>query len=236
LSRVVFFVLAAAVFVAGFFSFLIYERDQVQAQEPVGLGQTASAGALIRYDFNFVEPVYHHELNNNEIGNLKSDGQSSEDGRVSGLTVADFNLDSSYRLDYDHSWMKSEYSLWLEEITVRFAYKSIAVYVTRDFAEGSCAYQVTLDHEKAHVDIHRRLYLKYQQALRQALEKNPVFSDQDHPVTAASLEAGKAQFDQEISSVLDPVFQQFRQELADEQSQLDTPQNYLTLHNQCSSW
>ncbi len=236
MPRALHFILAAGIFVAGFFAFLVYERNQVQAQEPAGLGQTASAGALIRYDFSFAEPVYHHELGNNEIGALKSDGQSSEDGRISGLTLADFILDSSYQLDYDHSWFSSKYFLWLEQVTVHFAYKSLVVYVTRDYDEGTCAYQVTLSHENDHVAIHRRLYLKYQQILRQALEKNPAFSDHDHAVTAASYEEGKAKLDEEISSVLDPIFQQFRQEVADEQGQLDTYQNYVTLHNQCSSW
>jgi hypothetical protein len=230
LNRFLSFFGAFVVFLGAFVGFLTYERGQVQAEEP------AAPGVTILYDFKFAQPAYRYDLNDDQIGSLRSDGQSTEDGRVLGLTVADFDLGSSYRFDYRHSWLDSNYSLWLNEVTVQFGYKSLTVYVTNRYDPNTCAFKTTLSHENDHVNIHRNLYLKYQLILRQAMENNPTLPDEARPFLASSLEEGKAQIERKISAILDPIFQQFRQEVADDQGSLDTPDNYYTLHNQCSDW
>ncbi|HVM31641.1 MAG TPA: hypothetical protein VMU88_00765 [bacterium] len=219
---------AGTFFFGAFFAFAAWERGARAHEGPAPL--------VVLYDFKFPDPVYHYELNADQIGNLRSGGQSSEDGKILGLTVADYDLGSSYRLDYDHSWLASSYKVWLQEVTVQFGYKSLAVYVTNGYAPESCAFKATLSHENDHVGIHRQLYLKYQGILRQALENNSALPDEAHAVMASSLDEGKAMLESRISAILDPIFQRYRQEVADQQGELDTPENYWTLHNQCPEW
>jgi hypothetical protein len=55
-------------------------------------------------------------------------------------------------------------------------------------------------------------------------------------VTVQSLEEGKAKIADLITDVTDPVFDQFQNELSEKQAELDSPENYRELRDQCSNW
>jgi hypothetical protein len=216
-------------------------RQSAQAVSAEGVKTSVAGSAydgtpLIEYDFRPPEPVYSHQLTIPQIEALRPEGQVLENGHVPGITIADFDAGSSYRFNYSHSWFRSQIPLWLESLTVRFSYKSLNVYVTSSYTEGTCQYQEILDHENHHVDIHRQVYLKYQLILRQALENSQALPTFAHPILVSSVEEGQKQLDQIISGILDPVFKQFQDELTQAQGQLDTPESYAALQGSCTSW
>jgi hypothetical protein len=191
---------------------------------------------LIQYDFRPPQPVYSHDLTIPQIEALRPDGQVLENNHIPGITIADFDVGSSYRFNDSHSWFQSQYSIWLENLTVHFSYKALNVYVTSSYPEGTCQYQEILDHENHHVSVHQQIYLKYQLVLRQALEQSRALPTFKHPIVVSSVEEGQKQLESIISGVLNPVFKQFQDELTEAQGELDTPANYAILQSECANW
>ncbi|HET9869874.1 MAG TPA: hypothetical protein VFR02_05200, partial [bacterium] len=215
MARTAYYLLGAVLFTTAFLAFRAWELGRGQA--PVVPGGSPLA---LHYDFHFAPPFFHYDLDAGRIAALKADKDGVEDHRILGLTVADFDLGSQYQFEEEHSWMASDYTFWLKELTVRFGYKSIDVYVARRYPKTSCAFQITLSHENDHVNIHRNLYLKYADILRRTLADGGTLPDRAHPVTALSQDEGKAELEKRVAAVLDPVFQDFQKELAEQEGEL----------------
>ncbi len=193
-------------------------------------------GAQIRYLFNFPIAVYDHTHTPREIETLSEKSGQAENYHIEGLTDAQFGLKTLYEFNYHKKIFQNNYALWVEDLRVDFSYTTINVYVSNQYPEGSCEYQVTMDHENTHVEIHRRIYEKYQKILKDVISSSTDIPLINHPVTVESLEEGKARISQLISGVTDPVFDQFQQELSQEQGQLDSPGSYAELQSRCSHW
>jgi hypothetical protein len=193
-------------------------------------------GAGVQYVFRFSEPVYSHALSTSQIETLSQSGGEAEHYHVYGLTQADFSNDTVYEVSWSKKWFKDEYKLWVDNLRVEFTYDTLNVYVTNNYSEGSCEYQATLEHENQHVDIHRRLYFKYQKIFQDVMNQWKDIPLKSNPVTATSVEEGKHEIGDKISTVLDPVFNQFKAELQQEQGGLDTPENYEVLKEKCQNW
>jgi hypothetical protein len=156
--------------------------------------------------------------------------------RVRGLTVADFGMDSLYEFRVRKKWFGGGYLAWVEDLRIDFSYRDVKVYVTREFPKGSCEYEATLWHEGEHVRVHREVHAKHQPLLEAAVASSKVIPLRSAPVTAASREEGKRIIGERISSVLDPVFQRFNEELTAEQAKLDTRESYEDLRRRCPGW
>ncbi|HEY5037656.1 MAG TPA: hypothetical protein VIJ93_01135 [bacterium] len=230
---------------AAFFGWMAYDSQQTsrevrtqQASGDVLLGVSPEAMAPIQYLFHLPEPVYSHALNTQQIEQLGSATGTGEGEHyhVYGITVADYKMDALYQFNWSKKWFKEEYGMWIENLQVDFSYNTLNVYVTSNYPEDSCEYRETLAHENQHVEIHRRIYIEYQKTLRNVLTHSTGIPMADHPLAFSSKEEGKERIGKIIADVVDPVFDQFKQGMADEQAKIDTPENYAELRSRCQHW
>jgi hypothetical protein len=237
------FLLFIGTIVAAFFGWMYYDstvstaaiqRENVP-RDLVG-GSDSEDGAQIKYLFHFPTPVYDHSRSTAEIETISQQSGQGENAHIQGLTQAQFGLKTYYQFNYTKKLLQDTYYLWVENLRVDFSYTTVTVYVSAQYPESACEYEATLNHESQHVQVHRDIYEKYQKILEATLASSTVIPLAGHPVTVQSLEDGKAKISDLISGVTDPVFNQFQEELLEAQGQLDTPENYHALQNQCSHW
>ncbi len=229
---------------AAFFGWLYYDsitssdtiRQEGVQRDVLRNGDDASAGAGIKYLFNFPTPIYDHNHSTAEIESISADGGQHENYHIDGLTQSGFSLETHYEFNYSKKMFRDIYCLWVENLRVEFSYTTMTVYVSTQYPEDSCEYKTTLDHENQHVQIHRDIYEKYQKLLRSAVSSSSGIPLMNNPVTVKSLEEGKARISELISGATDPVFNQFQQELSQEQMKLDTTENYHTMQGMCNHW
>jgi hypothetical protein len=232
-----------AALILGFFGWLFYDSrtsaEAIQAdkvkRDLLGSSNPDSA-APIQYLYNFPEPVYHHDRNAADIETLARQSGSEEHYRVEGLTQAEFGIQTLYQFNSSRKLFGGTYTMWVENLRVDFSYTAVNVYVSNEYADGSCEFNATRDHENEHLTVHRRVYEKYQKAVQEAFAAAKDLPLADHPIQASSLAEGKDKIAAMLSAVTDPVFQDFRQELSDEQGKLDTKESYDRLKGQCSHW
>jgi len=121
-------------------------------------------------------------------------------------------------------------------VTVHFGFNQLNVYVTREYADGSCPYRATYEHEMEHVAAHQRVWLAYQDPLRDAVRRAPEIPVKDSPGTYATFEEGRGKIGEAISAALDPVFDAFKKADEDAQAELDTRESYDGLKGKCTDW
>jgi hypothetical protein len=124
---------------------------------------------------------------------------------------------------------------WITDLEVTPRYRSVTVYIAREYAAASCEYRVTLAHENEHVRADTELLEAYAGRMRAAL----VFADiptEQNPLSVASEEEGKRAVGTRLRAILTPVYAELRQRLHAANSALDTPANYSLVHAQCSNW
>ena len=238
------FLLFIGFILAAFFGWLYYDssvsadsvRHEAVQRDFLQAGDNSSDGAQIRYLFNFPNPLYDHSHSTAQIEALSEKEGEHENYHIDGLTQSEFGLKTLYEFNYSKKMFQDSYLLWVENLRIDFSYTTMTVYVSSQYPDGSCEYQATLDHENQHVQIHHQIYEKYQKTLKNVLSLSEGIPLANHPIMVRSLEDGKAQISQLISAVTNPVFDQFQQELSQEQAQLDTTENYRELRNRCSNW
>ncbi len=192
--------------------------------------------AEIQYIFHFPDPVYSHSLSTSQIEALSRSGGEAEHYHVDGLTQADYSMNTRYEVSWSKKWFKSEYTMWVENLRVEFTYNTLNVFVTSEYPKESCEYQATLNHENQHVAIHRQMYDQYRKIFEEKLGQATNIPLSTHSITAPSVEEGKIRIGQIISAVLDPIFDQFKENLQVEQGKLDTPESYAELKAKCQHW
>lgn len=232
-----------ALFLLGLLGWLGYDAWVLPQPSPLGPGvrgdllrDPEGGSAQVLYQYRFAEPVYSHELDTQGIQALRRSDPSSEGAKVRGLTVADFGMESLYRFQVRRRWLRGGYLAWVEDLKVDFSYRDVKVFVTRDYLEGSCEYNVTRWHEDQHVRIHREVHGKYQPLLESEVAASKTIPLRSAPVTASSREEGKRLVGERISSVLDQVFERFNEELQAEQAKIDSGSSYDELRSRCSGW
>lgn len=205
--------------------------DGAARRDLVGNGDSTAA---VQYFFNFPQPVYHHDLNTQQIEALAQGG--GENYHVYGLTQANYQLNTHYQVNSSKKWFKGQYTMWVDNLRVEFAYTTVNVYVTSNYKEDSCEYRQTLAHENRHVSINRQVYEKYQKVFQDALAASKGLPLYESPITVGSWDEGKEKIGQMISVVTDPVFDRFKEELGEAQAVIDTPQEYDLLRQSCQNW
>ncbi len=238
-----FTILLSAIFLS-FFAWIVYDtkisaktiQSENVRRDVLSGGAAEDSSALIQYLFNFAAPAYNYDRNAAQIEALSRQGGATEHYHVEGLTQVEFGLQTLYQYNSSKKIFQDVYSMWVENLRVDFSYTTVNVYVTNEYPQDSCEFRATMAHEDRHLEIHHRIYEKYQTILREAVVAAKDIPLVNHPVSAGSVAEGKEKIAAILSGVTDPVFQQFRQELSDEEAALDTPEKYDELKSECQHW
>ena len=153
---------------------------------------------------------------------------SRRNERVLGLTRATSRVKVETRItayvDRSGRWECASPAL-----TVSYGYSPLTVYVARELAAGSCAYNEVYQHELRHVQTYQARLRQIEPEIAQAL--------QQRFVTGAAWRAPKGQTQRMLQRELDerwlPFIKRVIEEVESEQALIDTPEEYTRVAKSC---
>jgi hypothetical protein len=149
-----------------------------------------------------------------------------------GLTVAEPGLRYQTRFYY---WKAQSggHCVALVEAKFSVGYDDMTVYISRDYPEGSCEYDVILAHEEEHVRLNREVLKAYERKFKQAIArvlagKKTIFAHQKS--------AARAAYVKELERQLNPVVAEMAAARNRKNGAIDTQDSYRRLMAQCANW
>jgi len=148
--------------------------------------------------------------------------------RVLGLTRGNatvrFEVDIALFVDHTAGWECAS-----PRITVSYGYSPMTVYVAREFAPGSCAYGVILDHEMRHVETYRSHLVAIEAGIDSALQRH--FANK--PPSRLPIHATRPQLARELQQQWLPFIEAEMRRVEAAQALLDSPDEYERTASQC---
>lgn len=172
-----------------------------------------------------------HELSRAQLGLLAFHGPTN---RVLGVTAS--NLRASSSTHYRHRPIEGEGAcLWVDHIDVTLRYEALDIYIASDYAANSCQYQAILGHENKHAAVARSHLDDYMQVIRSVLSSLTIPKPRS-PKLVQSVTAGQAQIQKTVETLLEPVIERLRTNMAAAQQRVDSPAEYRRVEKQCAGW
>lgn len=160
-----------------------------------------------------------------------SHGLRRDGFKVLGMTS--IKLDSGVKVQYQGRPMGGVICVSVNRVDVQFGLKDHAVHVPREYARGSCHFNVVMRHEMAHVDVNRRTVRKYADVLkhemRAALRRSGA-------VVAASMVEGQNVQTAVLQKVIDDTGVRLNAELEKLHNAIDQPGGKYAADGQCPGW
>lgn len=149
-----------------------------------------------------------------------------------GLTVAEPGLRYETRFYY---WKAQSggHCVALAEAKFSVGYDDMTVYISRDYPEGSCEYDVILAHEEEHVRLNREVLKAYERKFKQAIAR--VLSGKKS-IFAHQKGAARAAYVKELERQLNPVVAEMAAARNRKNGAIDTQDSYRRLMAQCTNW
>ncbi len=198
--------------------------------------QTSAPAPLIHFTSSIAPVRYIHDHNTAQIGALRHQRFHFKGMHTPGLTLADEELKSDFRMETQHRPGSRVYQVWATQINVDFSYTRMDVYISSQYGEGSCPYRVVRDHENQHVAINTATLEKYKGLMEGALLTYPNFPTHDHPWKVTSRSKAGPELKKMILGVINPYYHQFAQEVIRSNAQIDTMENYRKTQALCQDW
>jgi len=178
------------------------------------------------------EPVVHRDLDTPHIQAL-SGWRNAGYWQNPGLTRGGHELKTDFRMSGSQG--PGGTCAWVEDLTITFDYDELEVYVSSDYADGTCEERQILAHEMDHVAVHRRAYQKHQAALKKRLLSLGLPSP-SHPKRYRNMAEAQRLVSAALKRVTESEYAAFKREITVENARLDTPQNYRAVQRRCSHW
>ena len=123
----------------------------------------------------------------------------------------------------------SGYECVAPKVELKLNYAPVLIYVGNEFAPGTCAYNVILEHEQRHLKAYMDNLVRVEKVVRAALEKR----FDARPLYAPSGTAQSA-LQHEINSIWFPFIKAEFDKGNVEQAKIDTPREYARLAETCN--
>ncbi|MYM40860.1 hypothetical protein [Duganella qianjiadongensis] len=123
----------------------------------------------------------------------------------------------------------SGYECIAPRVDLTLNYSPVLIYVSNEFAPGSCGYQVILEHEQRHLQAYMENLARVEKVVRDALNKR--FDAK--PLYAPSGTAMSA-LEHEINTVWFPFIRDEFDKGRDKQAQIDTAEEYARMGKVCN--
>lgn len=165
-------------------------------------------------------------LSYRQLGAMR--GASAGNAFVLGLTA----VKASSEIYHESAVMRNpltRYECLSPRVTVQLSYQPVTIYISREFAPGSCAYQEILAHEMRHLNTYFDELPTVERVVRAAVNKR--FSAR--PTYAPEGQA-KAALDRELRDVWVPYLTGELTRVEAKQQAIDTPEEYLRLSRVCA--
>lgn len=183
----------------------------------------------IQYDFN------QNRAALNQIGAeiLASSGPAGAT-HVGGLTNGTISSNMSTQLQTLTS-SDGVACIWISEVIIRLQYHPI-VYVSREFAPGTCHHAAVLQHEHKHVSVDRTLLNMFAPELQNAIQKVAQQKGKAGPIQKIQLESVSRVIQKSVEDELNRMMDNLSTVRQARQAQIDTPQEYMRVQKLCTNW
>ncbi len=175
-------------------------------------------------------PPINHKLSIKELGQKTVHGPRS---KILGLMQSSLRFNS--RGHYNTDKIGNTYCFSVRAIDVTLRYKTLQVYVAREYKRGSCAFRAILSHEKEHVSIARNNMEGFAPDIRAALTSHLIPTGAD-PVQIENAKEASAKMQSIFTELLEPVYKRMWKALRASQGAIDTPRSYRQVRRRCSRW
>lgn len=160
-----------------------------------------------------------------------SHGLAKAGFKVLGMT--EIKIDSGVSVRFQGQRNTSGLCVHVSKVDVRFGLKTHAVHVPREYARGSCQFNVVMRHEMAHVNVNRSTVRKYADILKNEMRS---LLRRTGAVAVASMAEGQSAQTATIQSILDDVSVRFNGELDRLHAAIDAPGSKYEAGEQCRGW
>ena len=120
----------------------------------------------------------------------------------------------------------SKYCIIPDEVTVFLGFDSPIIYISKELQEGSCEYNIVLNHEKTHQQINKKIldfYLPlFKSASTTIIKNTKAFYTENISDNEKILQDYIAIYNQKLTPLVDFI----KNEIITEQKKLDNPENY----------
>jgi len=179
---------------------------------------------------------YFHNYSTAQIEGMRNMKFANKLEHNPGLTMAEHSLKMDYQVGGLEHPNHDGFCVWLESVNVDFSYVTLDVYVSSQYPEGTCPYQVILNHENHHVSIDQRVLAKYRARIDWVLKHNRSIPTRRHPMTVVSMENGKAILSAKLNAIVDAVTRDYQKEITRQNGKIDTPAAYKRTQSLCNNW
>ncbi|MEO5373347.1 MAG: hypothetical protein H7840_03595 [Alphaproteobacteria bacterium] len=177
---------------------------------------------------------YNHTLTQKQITALaQREGSATRGakGKIIGLTTVTPKLTigtyvKAVRLN------DGRYCLWLTGVDAMVAYTNMVVYVDRKYAENTCEYRVTLEHEYQHVAFYRSALTRHTPYIRAKLERAVT----RFPIIVNDLAKSRSLAMKILQDKLAPEVTAFKEEQNRTNASIDTAESYRRTQARCKNW
>jgi hypothetical protein len=201
----------------------------------------ATPTPVLRYAVNVTlevpEARLHHDRTRGQIRALAEIQANNV-----GLTTFDLGMERKIDATFLSTGEEGDDCFWVSEINVAFRYRSIDIYLVREYSEGSCEYKATLDHENQHVRADRAVVEKFVQEVRAALAPPmagpasaslPTYA---RPQWNTPFREAMQQAKAELGKILQPIYARMTQARNAAADALDTAARYEDVQSHCTNW
>lgn len=175
-------------------------------------------------------PPINHKLSIRQLTQSTMHGPRS---KILGLMRSNFRIKS--RGHYNTDKIGDMYCFSVRAIDVVLRYKTLQIFVAREYKRGSCAFRAILSHEKEHVSIARNNMESYAADIRSALTSHLIPTGSG-PIQVGNTTEAKAKMKDIIDELLQPIYERMWKALRAAQGHIDTARSYARVRRRCSDW
>ncbi len=173
----------------------------------------------------FVEPELRTDQSRAQISHKFGPGNVQLMGKT------EIQKSTQYKVQVRHSQAEIGdgvcFSLANVEITI--IADPVTVYIASEHSDGTCEYDITMEHEAQHVEIEREAIAYHAESLRDGLR-----GDQFYGMRAAASEQDAInQANALVEQVVHAVLAELRADVKERHGEIDTPENYRREAQKC---
>jgi hypothetical protein len=192
--------------------------------------------SIIHVVTNPIQVRYFHDHSTEQIEEMRNIKFHNRLVHSPGVTLAEHEFKMDYQIGGLEHPNQDGFCVWVDSINVSFSYAQMDVYISSQYPEGTCPYQVILNHENQHVAIDQRVLARYRAIVERVLKRSRSIPTKTHPMSVVSMNNGKAIIDARLNNLVNPILEAYKKEITRENGKIDTPANYRRTQALCNNW
>lgn len=204
---------------------------------PVAAAQCPPPGLVpspveVRFETGIAEPVWRNDRTRRELSALAGIGTGLKGFQHSGLTQSrtELRITPSYRWA---TYPDGRACMMLTRVEASWRIVGITVDIARQYAPGTCQYDVVRDHEARHVAIAQAVYRDWMPKIQARLTDT---AKNVAPILVSDANRAAGQITARMMENVQAVQDAYHADLRTRQAVIDTEQSYRAESDKCPKW